>query len=81
MVFIHPVIISNPAQGHMISQSKYTYLQEQQRQLSTELSEMKEIEITPELKAFPDAPAVPEKTGDDPNAENDPDAGPEEKNQ
>jgi general secretion pathway protein D len=26
MVFIHPVIISNPAQGHMISQSKYTYL-------------------------------------------------------
>jgi len=81
MVFIHPVIISNPAQGHMISQSKYTYLQEQQRQLSTELSEMKEIEITPELKAFPDAPAVPDKTQDDPNAESNPDAGSEEKYQ
>jgi len=75
MVFIHPVIISNPAQGHMISQSKYTYLQEQQKQLSTELSEMKEIEITPELKAFPDAPAVSEKPQDDPDAENDPDSG------
>jgi len=79
MVFIHPVIISNPAQGHMISQSKYSYLQEQQRQLSTELSEMKEVEITPELKAFPDAPAVPDKTQDDSDSESDPDAGSDEK--
>jgi general secretion pathway protein D len=73
MVFIHPVIISNPAQGHMISQSKYTYLQEQQKQLSTQLSDMKEIEITPKLKAFPDAPVVTDKTQDDGGAENDPD--------
>ena len=81
MVFIHPVIISNPAQGHMISQSKYTYLQEQQKQLSTQLSDMKEIEITPTLKAFPDAPVVTDKTQDDAGTENDPDAGPDGKNQ
>jgi general secretion pathway protein D len=81
MVFIHPVIISNPAQGHMISQSKYTYLQEQQKQLSTQLSDMEEIEITPTLKAFPDAPVVTDKTQDDGGVENDPDAGPDGKNQ
>jgi len=81
MVFIHPVIISNPAQGHMISQSKYSYLQEQQRQLSTELSEMKEIEITPELKTFPDAPAVTEKPQEDPGSASDPDAGSDDRNQ
>jgi hypothetical protein len=42
---------------------------------------MEEIEITPTLKAFPDAPVVTDKTQDDGSAENDPDAGPDGKNQ
>jgi len=54
MVFIHPTIISNPSVGHVLSQSKYTYLQDQQNQLS----EMKKLEVKPDLAEFPEPPAV-----------------------
>ena len=53
MVFIHPTIINNPAQGRLISQSKYTYLQQRQQ----ELSEVEKLDVEPELGEFPDAPA------------------------
>jgi general secretion pathway protein D len=81
MVFIHPTIISNPAQGHSISQSKYTYLREQQDKLSNQLSTMKDIEITPQLKAFPEPPVVPDKAQADPDSESNPDSEFDDKNQ
>ena len=65
MVFIHPTIINDPAQGHLISQSKYTYL----RQRQEELPDLKNLEVEPELDDFPDPPAPSDKT---PNA---PDSG------
>jgi general secretion pathway protein D len=60
MVFIHPTIIDDPAQAHLISQSKYTYL----RQRQDELPDLKNLEVEPELDEFPDAPVVTDK---DPN--------------
>jgi general secretion pathway protein D len=60
MVFIHPTIIDDPAQGHLISQSKYTYL----RQRQDELPDLENLEVEPELDEFPDAPVVTDK---DPN--------------
>jgi len=54
MVFIHPTIINDPSQAHLISQSKYTYLREQQQQLP----EVEKLDVEPELDEFPDPPAV-----------------------
>ncbi len=54
MVFIHPRIIDDPAQGHLISQSKYTYLRGEQ----DELSETDQLEVDPELEDFPDPPVI-----------------------
>ncbi len=81
MVFIHPTIISNPAQGHSISQSKYTYLREQQDKLSNQLSTMKDLEITPQLKEFPEPPVVTDKAQADPDSESNPDSEFDDKNQ
>jgi len=81
MVFIHPTIISNPVQGHSISQSKYTYLREQQDKLSNQLSTMKDLEITPQLKEFPEPPVVPDKAQADPDSESNPDSEFDDKNQ
>jgi hypothetical protein len=68
MVFIHPTIISNPSIGHVVSQSKYTYLQDQQDQLT----EMKKLEIEPDLAEFPDPPELSEEEPDSPDSESDP---------
>ncbi|MGA9575604.1 MAG: type II secretion system secretin GspD, partial [Lysobacterales bacterium] len=54
MIFIHPTIISNPSMGHLISQTKYTYLREQQKQTT----DMQDIEVIPEMTDFPEAPVV-----------------------
>jgi len=77
MVFIHPTIISNPSIGHQISQSKYTYLQDLQNQLT----DMKSLEVKPELEDFPKTPVVSEKEQTDPDSENDPNLQSEDKNQ
>ncbi len=77
MVFIHPTIISNPAEGHQISQSKYTYLREQQ----DKLTEMKSLEVKPEITDFPEPPVVSDKGQNDPDSENDPELQPDDKNQ
>jgi len=68
MVFIHPTIIDNPSQGHLISQSKYTYLREQQDQLS----DTQNLEISPELAEFPAAPQPSDKQQDDAGSESSP---------
>jgi general secretion pathway protein D len=57
MVFIHPTIINDPSQGHLISQSKYTYLRGQQDQLS----DTEKLEVKPEMDDFPDPPKVPDE--------------------
>jgi general secretion pathway protein D len=77
MVFIHPTIINNPAQGHLISQSKYTYLQD----LKNELKDTNNLEVTPEMEDFPKPPLVFDKEQTDPDSESDPDLQPEDKNQ
>ena len=56
MVFSHPTIINDSTQGRLISQSKYTYLQQRQQ----ELSEVEKLDVEPELGEFPDAPEVDE---------------------
>jgi general secretion pathway protein D len=64
MVFIHPTIINDPSQGHLISQSKYTYLREQQEQLP----DLENLDVEPELDEFPDAPVVSDKEPDGPES-------------
>jgi len=54
MVFIHPTIINDATQGHLISQSKYTYLREQQAQLP----DVENLDVEPEMDEFPDPPVV-----------------------
>ena len=76
MVFIHPTIIDDPAQGHLISQSKYTYL----RQRQEELSEVGSLDVEPDLNEFPDAPAVPDEEPEAPGAEGGPDRATEDGN-
>jgi general secretion pathway protein D len=80
LVFIHATIISNPAQGHLISQSKYTYLQDMQNQLNNAQSPAENPEIKPELKEFPEPPIVSDKEQTDPDPESDPDLQSEDKN-
>ncbi|MCW8924963.1 MAG: type II secretion system secretin GspD, partial [Xanthomonadales bacterium] len=77
MVFIHPKIISTPSMGHSISQSKYTYLQNEQDKLKDKESR----KFEPELAEFPDPPAdpVPEQDSTDPDGN--PDQQPDDKNQ
>jgi general secretion pathway protein D len=69
MVFIHPTIINDPSQGHLISQSKYTYLRDQQDQLS----DTENLEIKPELEEFPDPPVLIDKEQNAPDSEGNPD--------
>jgi general secretion pathway protein D len=59
MVFIHPTIINDPAKGHLISQSKYTYLRDRQ----AELSDVDVLDVIPELDDFPELtiPSAPEE--------------------
>ncbi|MFC1702532.1 type II secretion system secretin GspD, partial [Pseudomonadota bacterium] len=76
LVFIHPTIITNPAIGHQISQSKYTNFRELQKQLS----DMEAIEINPELVDFPDPPVVSDQEQNDPDSESDPDLQFDDKN-
>ena len=59
MVFIHPTIIDDPSRGHLISQSKYTYLRDRQ----AELSDVDVLDVIPKLEDFPDTeiPPVPEE--------------------
>jgi len=77
MVFIHPTIISSPFVGHQVSQSKYTFLQEQQDQMKDPDS----IEIEPELADFPEPPVVSEQEQKDPDSENDPSPQNDDENQ
>ena len=81
LVFIHPTIISNPAQGHLISQSKYTYIQDMQKRLNNAQSPAENPEIKPELKEFPELPAASDQEQNDPDSEGDPDPQFDEKNQ
>jgi general secretion pathway protein D len=69
MVFIRPTIISSPAMGRSISQSKYTYLRGQQNQLAN----MKSLEVKPELAEFPEPPVPSEEEQNNPDSENNPD--------
>jgi general secretion pathway protein D len=69
MVFIHPTILEGPSQGHLISQSKYTYLRGQQDQLS----ETEKLPVDPQLDDFPDPPVVTEKELSDPGSGSSPD--------
>jgi general secretion pathway protein D len=77
MVFIHPTIIDNPAQGHLISQSKYTYMQK----LQDQLKDPDDLEINPELTDFPAPPVVSDKEQTDPDSESDPDHQVDDQNQ
>jgi len=81
LVFIHATIINNPAQGHLISQSKYTYLQDMQNQLNNAQSPADNPEIKPELKEFPEPPIVSDKEQNDPDSESNPDLQLNDKNQ
>ena len=72
MVFIHPTIIDDPAQGRLISQSKYTYLQQRQK----ELSDVDDLDVTPELGEFPDAPEPSAEEADEAESEGGPDSVP-----
>jgi len=81
LVFIHATIINNPAQGHLISQSKYTYLQDMQNQLNNAQSPADNPEIKPELKEFPEPPIVSDKEPNDPDSESNPDLQLNDKNQ
>lgn len=80
LVFIHPTIINNPAQGRLISQSKYTYIQDMQKQLNNAQSPAENPELKPELEDFPEPPIVPVKEQTDPDSESDPDLQSEDKN-
>ena len=80
LVFIHPTIISNATQGHLISQSKYTYIQDMQNQMNNAQSPVENPEIKPELKEFPEPPIVSDKEQTDPDSESDPDPQSEDKN-
>ncbi len=77
MVFIRPTIISSPSMGHMISQSKYTYVRGQQELLK----DAKALEVKPELDEFPDPPVVSEEEQDSPDSEGDPEPQFDDKNQ
>jgi len=68
MVFIHPTIISNPAVGHLVSQSKYTYLKRQQ----DELTDTKALEIYPDLAEFPEPPVLSDQEQNNPDSESNP---------
>ena len=74
MVFIHPTIIDDPAKGHLISQSKYTFLRDRQE----ELADAENMEIEPELDEFPDAPAPSGEGENDADLESSPDAATDE---
>jgi len=63
MVFIHPTIINDASQGHLVSQSKYTYLREQQDQLP----DVEDLDVKPELDEFPDPPELPEGAASESN--------------
>jgi len=76
MIFIHPTIIDDPAKGHLISQSKYTYL----RQRQDELSEVENLDVEPALDEFPDAPAVPDEERESPGSEISPEGATEDGN-
>jgi general secretion pathway protein D len=69
MVFIHPTIINDPSQAHLISQSKYTYLRGQQ----DELSDVENLEVEPELGDFPEPPIPSDKEQNDPDFRSNPD--------
>jgi general secretion pathway protein D len=69
MVFIHPTIIDDPSQGHLISQSKYTYL----RQRQDELPDVENLDVEPELGDFPDPPAPSVKEKSDLDSDSNPD--------
>jgi len=69
MVFIHPKIIDDPAQGHLISQSKYTYLRGEQ----DELTETNKLAVDPQLDDFPDPPVITEKDSNNPGSGSSPD--------
>jgi len=77
MVFIHPTIISSPSVGHLVSQSKYTYLQDQQNQLT----ETKKLEINPDLAEFPEPPIVTDEELNNPDPESDDKPGAGEENE
>ena len=77
LVFIHPTIISNPSTSHRVSQSKYTYFRELQKQLE----DMKTLDVEPDLPDFPEAPVVSDKEQDNPDSENNPDPQPDDNNQ
>lgn len=77
MVFIHPTIISNPAMGHMISKSKYTYLQDLQDQLTN----LKTLEVKPELADFPKLPVLSDEEQNNPDSKNNLDLLFDDKNQ
>jgi general secretion pathway protein D len=77
MVFIHPTIINDPSQAHLISQSKYTFLREQQ----DELSDVENLEVEPELGDFPDPPIPSEKEQNDPDLGSNPDPMSDDGNQ
>jgi general secretion pathway protein D len=68
MVFIHPTIISNPTVGHLVSQSKYTYLKGQQ----DELTDTKALEVNPDLAEFPNPPVSSDQEQSNPDSESDP---------
>lgn len=77
MVFIHPTIISDPSMGHQISQSKYTYVREQQNQLK----DMEALEVEPELADFPEAPIPSDKEQNNPDSESNPNSLPSDESQ
>jgi general secretion pathway protein D len=77
MVFIHPTIISSPYVGRQVSQSKYTFLQEQQDKMNN----VESVEIVPELDDFPEPPVPPAQEQHNPDSENDPDPQSDDENQ
>jgi general secretion pathway protein D len=77
MVFIHPTIISNPSIGHLVSQSKYTYFREMQKQLRAE----KTLEVNPELADFPEPPVLSDEEQNNPDSESNLDLLFDDKNQ
>lgn len=74
MVFIHPTIIDDPSKGHLISQSKYTFLRDRQE----ELADAENMEIEPELDEFPDPPAPSGEGENEAVIESSPDAATDE---
>ena len=72
MVFIHPTIIDDRAQSHLISQSKYTYLRDRQE----ELSDVQSLEVEPELGEFPEPPEPSEIEQSEADSEGNPESPP-----